>query len=264
MRSAKGNTSRSRCWSFTLNNPTDEEIGTLEERLEAQNAKGWRIQEEKEKTYHLQGAIQFKNPRRFSQLTKDWNGRVHWEKAKDWRKLRKYCCDPSKRMKQGKVWAKGSGPPVLKPDILEQEVELKPFQKEIVELTNKEPDKRTIHWYWDSQGGTGKSTLARDLAMMKKALYVSGKASDIKYAVAEYVEEEGDPQMVIVDVPRSSEGYVSYQALECLKNGIFFSGKYESKQVIFNRPHVVVFANFPPDRQKMSADRWHVVNIGHE
>jgi len=50
--------------------------------------------------------------------------------------------------------------------------------------------------------------------------------------------------------------------LESIKNGLFFSGKYESTQVVMNSPHLIIFANEPPDKSKMSADRWHIVRIG--
>ena len=37
--------------------------------------------------------------------------------------------------------------------------------------------------------------------------------------------------------------------------------KYESKPVIRNSPHVIVFANFEPDKSALSEDRWLILNI---
>jgi len=39
------------------------------------------------------------------------------------------------------------------------------------------------------------------------------------------------------------------------------SGKYEGSIVDRNPPHLVIFANFPPDQSKLSRDRWFVYKI---
>ncbi len=54
---------------------------------------------------------------------------------------------------------------------------------------------------------------------------------------------------------------MSYDSIEQLKNGYFVSTKYESCQCIFNPPVVIIFANFPPNRAKMSEDRWFVMMV---
>lgn len=98
-------------------------------------------------------------------------------------------------------------------------------------------------------------------AALNGALVVSGKASDIKCAIAGMKIK---PEVVIFCCPRNSEGYISYDALEQVKDGMFFSGKYESEMVLFNNPHVIVFANFAPDLAKLSVDRWKIVNLNEE
>ena len=52
--------------------------------------------------------------------------------------------------------------------------------------------------------------------------------------------------------------------MEAIKNGCFFSGKYESGMVRFNSPHILVFANEPPERTKLSQDRWCVFALRDE
>lgn len=67
--------------------------------------------------------------------------------------------------------------------------------------------------------------------------------------------------MAIFDYTRSQEEYISYEALEAVKNGIFYNNKYESGMVVYNTPHVIVLSNFRPDLSKLSADRWRIKEV---
>jgi hypothetical protein len=84
----------------------------------------------------------------------------------------------------------------------------------------------------------------------------------MKFAVAEYCKSRGAyPEIVVFDIPRTAENYLSYTGIEEIKNALFFSNKYESGQVVGNKPCVLVFANFEPDTEKLSQDRWRIYNI---
>jgi hypothetical protein len=121
---------------------------------------------------------------------------------------------------------------------------------------------RNVYWFWESKGGVGKSMLVRYLCMSCKALLVSGKDGDIKHGVAAYLENTGQgPDIILVDVPRSSVGYLSYSGIEQVANGCFFSSKYESQMVVTRYPKIVCFANERPNYERMSADRWQVYHI---
>jgi len=37
--------------------------------------------------------------------------------------------------------------------------------------------------------------------------------------------------------------------------------KFETGLKVFNPPHIVVLANFPPREEKLSADRWKIYKI---
>lgn len=131
---------------------------------------------------------------------------------------------------------------------------LRPWQTDVLTLLAEDPDDRKIHWYFDAEGKKGKTSLAKHICCnMKPALYVQGKSADIKSAIASM---DIKPKIVIFGLPRSLEDYVSYEAIESCKDGIFFSGKYESGMVLYAPPHVIIFANFLPDTSKLSADRW--------
>ena len=84
--------------------------------------------------------------------------------------------------------------------------------------------------------------------------FENGKNADIRYA---YIYEP----IVIFDFSRSVEERVNYEIIESIKNDIFFSSKYESGMKLFNVPHVIIFANFYPDQNKLSLDRWDIREV---
>lgn len=132
------------------------------------------------------------------------------------------------------------------------------WQKSILDIIKSEPDPRKIYVYVDTLGGKGKSTFAKHLVMTKNALSLAGKSSDVKYALTEAIKDR-DIDIVIWDLPRSVGNLVNYQSIEEVKNGMFFSGKYESTMTLFNTPHLFIFTNEIPDLDKLSKDRW-VIN----
>jgi hypothetical protein len=143
--------------------------------------------------------------------------------------------------------------------------QLRPFQLEIKEMIQTKPDPRKILWYWDSKGNIGKTTIAKHLCMKDETcIYVSGKAADIKSMIQVMKAKGKDVNTILFGIPRFSQDYVSYSALEELKDGIFFSGKYEAGMVIMNTPHIIVMANFAPDESKLSADRWDIRDLNEQ
>lgn len=96
--------------------------------------------------------------------------------------------------------------------------------------------------------------------MNHNAIMISGKGADIKYGITKHLEEK-PLDVALFHYVRSQEIFISYEAIESVKDGIFFSAKYESGMCLFNSPHVLVFANFMPDITKLSKDRWQVFEI---
>ena len=66
---------------------------------------------------------------------------------------------------------------------------------------------------------------------------------------------------MIITVPRTAAGYVSYSAIEEIKDGMIYSGKYEGGFANIEHPHVIILANFEPEREKLSSDRWNVIEL---
>jgi len=146
------------------------------------------------------------------------------------------------------------------------DVELYPWQQELVNMIDTTPDPRQIHWYVDFEGAKGKTFLAKSLCMKDSSiLYITGKAADMKYGIASYmISQEQSPTTILVDLSRSQENFVSYQGIEEIKNGIFYNTKYESSMCVFDIPHVIIFANFEPDQSKLSTDRWNIHTLGKD
>jgi len=153
--------------------------------------------------------------------------------------------------------------------VLEEEykgVVWKPFQKEVLDLLATKPDPRKIHWYWESEGNIGKSYLSKYIcATMPGVILALGKKEDIFNSVKMMYDLDIIPKVVLIDCPRALKAlHVSYTAIECLKNGVIKSGKYEGGQFVFRHPHVICFANEEPVKEKLSDDRWVVKNLGGE
>lgn len=137
-------------------------------------------------------------------------------------------------------------------------VNWQPWQQAILDVVLKEPPcPRKVYWLYEEDGNVGKSYLTRYLASKHNAYCPDvTKIQDIYYA---YNYEP----IVIFDIPRAKYEQMDaiYPVLEQFKNGRFFSGKYQSQVMMFKVPHVIVFANFPPDRSKLSQDRWLVIPV---
>lgn len=257
-----GNTKRpstSKHWCFTLNNHTKDCLTGILNIFGPMVPKvSYVFQEEKGEngTPHLQGYINFKKRVRPMQLFK--NKRIHWEKCRSPKHSIAYCSDPDKR--HGNIYSQG----VLIPQKIKvlDPVRFYHWQKSLLSKLQEEPDDRTIRWLWDRDGNVGKSAFAKYLCVKENAIILSGKGADIKYGIISFTDKLGaPPRIVLIDIPRTNLQYLSYTAIEEVKNGCFFSSKYESAQFIMNSPHVVCFANEPPMTEKMSKDRWKITEI---
>ena len=130
-----------------------------------------------------------------------------------------------------------------------------PWQEKMLEMVEQEPDPRGILWVYDEEGNKGKTYMSKHLVDKYGAFYSNGgKGVDICYAY------QGE-RIAVFDYVRDSKEFVNYGVIEQLKNGILFSHKYESGMKRFNVPHVVIMANFMPEREKFSADRLVVIKI---
>lgn len=248
--------SASKNWFFTFNNYQKDDIDILENKFK-EECKWYVFQEETgaNGTKHLQGTIELKNKGR--PIETFGYKEIHWEKTRKVSSAIDYCNKLDTR--SGEIRTNIDLP--RQPNILKYE-QLYDWQKEIADICNTIPDDRTIYWFWEEKGCTGKTEMAKYIVHNYRAICVSGKADNCKFAVIQYEKTKSRyPDIIIWDVPRSNIDYISYQSIEELKNGLFFCGKYESCQVLMANPHIFVFANCPPVLSKLSEDRWKVVEL---
>lgn len=263
-----GNTKipKARYWIWTWNNYEEIDIDNMKTWCD-NNCKEYNFQREvgENGTPHLQGFWNFTNGRHFDALKKLWP-KMHIERVRNVAAARDYC--KKAETKVGDTIAGGSSN-VIDPLMNK---ELYTWQKEVINICDTVPDDRTIHWFYDERGCSGKTTLAKHLCLKypADALYLSGGPANCKWGITSFLHDKKGSKLVrneknlriaIFDFVRTVEDRISYEALEAVKNGIFFNTKYESMMITFNCPHVIVFANFVPEIDKLSKDRWNIVDI---
>lgn len=176
---------------------------------------------------------------------------IHWEPTRNVNAAEEYC-------KKGETFSgerisKGFPQPIklIEPNYL--------WEQEILEIISSEPDDRKIYWYWESVGNAGKTSFSKYLSVKHGAVPIEGKKNDILFCASNF-----ESDLYIYSISRSCENFVSYDSLEKIKDGYYMVGKYESKPITRNPPHLFVFANFPPHQEKMSIDRWVIKEINME
>lgn len=238
-------------WCFTLNNYTSEEMDRLEHlftTLECQWLWGEEVGDEG--TPHLQGYVEF--PTRKRPIETIGIKRIHWEKCKGSARANvEYVTKDGTNIKGNMQYNK--------PLRLIARADFYEWQEELVKKLEVDCEEdREIQWLYDEKGCCGKTCIAKWIhAKLPGVMIAGGKGSDIRHMVAARIEKTGLwPKIVIWNIPRTLEQFVSYEAIEQVKDGLFASGKYEGAEVNMNPPHIVVFSNFYPDTAKMSEDRW--------
>lgn len=137
------------------------------------------------------------------------------------------------------------------------------WQQDVIDICNTPPNDRHIYWFWDRDGNKGKSMLIKHLGVNHGALFTSiGKYADIINLV--FNTNMTKTRVVLFDLPRSNGSNVSYNAIEAIKNGMICNTKYETGTKFFDAPHIMVFANSPPDTTQLSMDRWIIREITAE
>ncbi len=253
---------RSRSFFATFNNYTEEDIADLLNL----GAVAYAFQEEISSTgtKHIQGVFTFRNPVKWSTLNNKTHKHCWWEACRNLAAARLYC--QKKDTRNGRQWTKGYS--LGKYKVVDPLEGKKPYkwQQDVIDIITLPCPVtcRLIYWFWSTRGNTGKSALVKHLVMKHNASYLGGKFSDAFYGIMKMMERGKHPEIIVFDLPRSMGNKITYVGMEAMKNGMIFSTKYECKDLIFNPPHILVFANEEPNMVNMSEDRWVIKNIDDE
>lgn len=154
-------------WCFTFNNYSEDDILLLESKFKEICDKYIFEREIGEcGTPHLQGFISLKKAMRWTEfkLPKE----IHWEKCKNVEASIQYC---------QKDYGKGITPHIYFLNVkVTRPLKLitpdRPYQKQILEIIEKEPDERKIHWFYEKRGNVGKSSFTKYLVVKHNAIFI--------------------------------------------------------------------------------------------
>ncbi len=252
-KSRKAKCNAAKRWSATLNNYSDLEFNMLCAKISTfcryaivskeVGASG---------TPHLQFYLEFKEKRRPIGVFD--NNRIHFESAKGSKADNITYC--TKEDKNPWYW----------PKPYTVDIQLYDWQIQITNIMKGLPDDRLIYWLYDHIGGIGKTTFLKWVFLNFPDVVVSGGCkADMMNSIAEFYEaKQVLPKIVLIDIPRSQLNRVSYAGIESVKSMFFHSTKYHGLQVCGASPHLLIFANEPPVREQLSADRWRIGQLGLE
>ncbi|AXQ65761.1 MAG: putative viral replication protein [Cressdnaviricota sp.] len=128
--------------------------------------------------------------------------------------------------------------------------------QQILEDKLKDPaGDREIIFVVDTEGNTGKTYYSKlYCSAHPTAQYMEmTKKADMAYALRR------DVTHLFVNCTRHQTDFLNYSFLEAVKDGMVFSGKYESGTKILGPCHVVVMMNVHPDMEKLSVDRYKII-----
>lgn len=206
------------------------------------------------KNKHLQGYINFDKRLRFNQVKQILGNETHIEAVRGTEDDNiKYCMKDGCYKTNIKI-LKENKP--KKPELWQD------WQYELEKQhTENEPDNRSIYWYYDCCGNTGKTSFVKYMLMTyeNECIVINkGKYSDMMNQI--YSCEMKYCRTVMVDIPRSMRE-VSYGALESIKDGIITNSKYETGVKVIGNQNVFIFCNYNPCLEEFSKDRYIVKKL---
>lgn len=126
---------------------------------------------------------------------------------------------------------------------------LRAWQLSVVNILVQQTERQVL-WIYDHKGNAGKTYLSAYLANHYGAFVTrGGKHADIAY------NYDFQP-FVVFDYTRSKEEMVQYDLIEQFKDGVIDSNKFFSVTKKRKDIKLVIFANFQPQLDKLSEDRW--------
>lgn len=133
------------------------------------------------------------------------------------------------------------------------------------ELAFSEGDDRSVIWIFEEKGGTGKTVFSRSLMIdePKDVLVTTAVSGAYHMAtiIRNHIAEGWNGRIFLMNLTRAAEDHKIYEGLEAIRDGMITSQKYQGGTVLFDVKHLVVFANWLPNFDALSLDRWDVREI---
>jgi hypothetical protein len=131
----------------------------------------------------------------------------------------------------------------------EPKIKWREWQSDLLTELQGSPHRRSVLWYCDEKGGSGKSVLG-DFMEKFRGAFVSTHCES--YHIATTLAEAKmvsniEYNTVIIDLSRTdNDADDFYTGLEQIKNGKITAKKYKGGNINFQVPHLIVFANRMP------------------
>lgn len=214
---------------------------------------------EDKKRKHLQGYIHLKKKLRLKQCKKIIDDTTHWEKCKgNYTDNVLYCYKAPLHLWEMKN----------KIEYTPQQLKIIPydrlydFQRDIINIVESEPDRRTVHWFWSCCGCLGKSTIIQYCLYNHNCGLIGGNKADIMFNIVGKKGDKPIKKCYFMNLEKNvNVNAISYSAIEQIKDGLIISTKYESDYKLIPPVHIIIFANKPPNTTKLMDDRWKITKI---
>lgn len=244
-------------WSVEYNSETQKKL--FDKLKEVANNFIFQAEDTKNNP-HYQIYMNLKTKVRPKQLAKSWNAefkgielRPASNEGKD--RLKKYCMKSETRV---------AGPWSDKPIYLGKDLPkvLRPWQQALFEFLKTDPDDREVVWIYDPIGKTGKSKFLKYMGYHHGACTMGyGQSKDLVNLVSKNMGKN----MYLFNLTRVKPEEFSkndlFATIEAIKDGVIVNMKYDTSVQYMDPPHVVVFANYVPPKEKLSLDRWKIFLI---
>lgn len=143
-----------------------------------------------------------------------------------------------------------------------------PWQKNLIAGLAKEPHPRKIMWFMDTNGRSGKSSLIKYILYhypnLRACFLDYSKNNDMLNLVKNACDQKMN-RVFLFNLTRTKPADLQsddlYAGLEAIKDGHVNNKKYETAALMFDKPHVVVFANEAPAQGKLTKDKLHVIDM---
>lgn len=131
------------------------------------------------------------------------------------------------------------------PSLPKIDLDLRPWQIELINILNGPVHPRNIYFYVDYIGAAGKTTFAKYISTTFEHVQIMKPTT---YPNMAYMLDE-KTKIMIIDCPRSAE-YIPYQFFEDVKDGRVESTKYKPIQKRI-KCHLVVFMSIDPSNRSL-------------